>query len=79
MQVCRAIVSHPYFNNFFTMVILVASVNVGLQSEIAVMDDPKNVFALNILDKCVLYAFTVECSLKIVAEGKRPWKYFNSR
>ena len=40
--------------------------------------DPASLEILHILDDLILYLFTLEAALKILAEGKKPWRYFQS-
>ena len=67
-----AILEREYFNNAIIIVIIVAGINVGVQSYPA-MD--KLVF-FKVLDFLILLAFILECVLKVAAEGIRPMRYF---
>jgi voltage-gated sodium channel len=62
--------SHRYFQNFITLIILMAAVLVGLSA------DGHDSEILDHLNDFVLYVFTAEAVLKIFAEGQRPWRYF---
>ena len=65
---------HDAFDQIIIIVILIAGVLVGIQT----YDLPKQTMAsLNVVDNVILFVFTTECILKIIAEGRRPWKYFN--
>jgi len=68
---CNVIVSSPYFNNSITVVILIASLQVGVQTYQSMEDNQ----VLNIIDDIILYIFTAECIIKLVACGNRPWEY----
>ncbi len=67
-----AILDREDFNNGIIMVIIIAGINVGIQTYPA-MDQ---LLFFKILDLLILIAFIVECVLKIAAEGIRPQQYF---
>jgi voltage-gated sodium channel len=62
------------FQNFITCCILVAAALVGMQTYEDLEEDLHDFFI--IADAIILAIFTVECALKLVAEGKRPQDYF---
>lgn len=68
---CLRLVSSKIFQNFITLVIIGASVMVGMQTYPALENEP----TLNTADSIVLAIFTVECALKVLAVGLRPWEY----
>jgi hypothetical protein len=64
------ITSGAIFQNFITMVILLAAVLVGMSA------NGNDAQYLDYLNDAVLYVFTAEAALKIIAEGLKPWRYF---
>ncbi|GBG26479.1 Voltage-dependent L-type calcium channel subunit alpha-1C [Hondaea fermentalgiana] len=70
--ICKQLTENDTFNGFVIFVILIAGVLVGLQSYPAM---ETNAVVL-IIDKFVLSVFIAECLVKIVAEHRKPWKYF---
>ena len=64
------ITSGAIFQNFITMVILLAAVLVGMSA------NGNDAQYLDYLNDAVLYVFTAEAGLKIIAEGLKPWRYF---
>ena len=68
-QACR---DHAWFNALVVICIVVAGILVGVQSYPS-MDGSASIA---LLDVTVQWVFTVECLVKIVAEGTRPWKYW---
>lgn len=75
-KICEEIAEHRYFVNFVTFWIIVAGTLVGVQTELAkpgrVVEPP----AIYYIDWMVLSAFTLDCILKIIAEGEHPLHYF---
>lgn len=73
---CGLIAEHPYFNNFVTVVILIASADVGLgtDEELSVQLAPYT----KVLGEVILGVFTFECAVKLIAEGETFWLYFQS-
>ncbi|MED5586506.1 MAG: ion transporter [Verrucomicrobiota bacterium] len=73
---CHRIASSPAFQRFIVVVILFASVLVGIQTykDFAARHAP----LLNALDAVVLGLFTIEVIIKILAEGSRPMNYFRN-
>jgi voltage-gated sodium channel len=73
---CHRIASSPAFQRFIVVVILFASVLVGIQTykDFAARHAP----LLNALDAIVLGLFTIEVIIKILAEGSRPMNYFRN-
>lgn len=63
------------FNYFILLVIIVAGINVGVQTYPG-MD---NNSLLGVLDLCILCAFASEIVLKMLSEGLSPWIYFIGR
>jgi len=69
---CNKVTSSDWFNQSIMLCIIIAGILVGIQTYEEFENDPA-VLGLNMF---VLYAFTVECVLKIVAEGFKPYLYF---
>ena len=66
------------FGNFMTAVILMASVNVGLQTEKRIVDRHETAMdILDMVDIVILIIFTAEVVAKLIAEGLHPLHYFN--
>eukprot|EP00942_MAST-04A_sp_MAST-4A-sp1_P001585 g1585.t1 len=63
---------HRIFKNSITFAIFIAGILVGLQT----YDSMKSNIIIKVLDLLILFAFVVEVIVKIIAEGKYPWKYF---
>jgi voltage-gated sodium channel len=73
---CKFIAESSRFVNFVTLVICLAGVNVGAQTDPRITGVPAANYALNILDIFILSVFTLEVVVKIAAEGLQPWVYF---
>ena len=71
---CKHIRDHKYFEIFIITVILFAGLLVGLETSLTFVRQYGT--WLKILDKMVLYIFVLEAFIKILAEGKKPWRYF---
>ena len=72
LEVIRRIVDSGFFHKFILYTIIAAGLLVGIQT----YDLPNLSSVLNIFDKVILWIFVVEAVLKIVAEGRRPHRYF---
>ena len=70
--ICRKITVSDIFNHSIMACIVVAGILVGIQTYPEYED---NAIVLG-FNQFVLYAFTLECLLKILAEGFKPWLYF---
>ena len=70
----KAIVDSSWFNNFIIWTILAAGILVGIQTYGERVADWHNL--LHGLDMLILWIFTIEAILKIVAEGSQPLNYF---
>uniref|UniRef100_A0A061RB51 Ion transport domain-containing protein n=1 Tax=Tetraselmis sp. GSL018 TaxID=582737 RepID=A0A061RB51_9CHLO len=81
---CHSVVHQSAFGGFITSAIVVASLLVGIQTYPGMdyipgrEDNTRAGRILNILDQTVLAVFAAEIVLKIVAEGRRPWRFFAS-
>ena len=69
-------VYHPKFSSFMTFVIVIASLNVGFQTDWRIMRHQEWVDALNYLDAVILYIFTAEIVMKFFGFGFSPLTYF---
>ncbi len=66
--------SSKFFENFITIVILLAGLVVGLETSKGMSQTSK--LFLNFLDHSILFIFVVEILINVLAEGKRPWRFF---
>ena len=70
----KRITESGWCNNTIRIVILLAGLCVGLETDSAITDrwgEP-----LGLINDLILWIFVVEAALKIAAEGNRPWRYF---
>lgn len=72
LEVIRRIVDSSFFQKFILYTIIAAGLLVGVQT----YDLPHLAATLNVIDKAILWIFVIEAVLKILAEGKRPHRYF---
>jgi len=72
---CQKIDSSIVFRNCVIVVIVVAALEAGFQTETDKFTDAQ-VSAIEILDKIISAIFTVEASVKLIAEEFEPWRYF---
>jgi voltage-gated sodium channel len=72
---CKLIIETSWFQNFILGVILLAGVLVGIQT----FDEQIKEYETLIfwVDQLILLIFLLEIIIKMVAEGKRPLRYFN--
>lgn len=73
---CGDLAEHPLFQNFVTLVILLAGVNVGLVTDVRTNLHYSGL--ISNLNQFIQAVFVAEAVLKIVAEGLQPWMYFKS-
>lgn len=73
-QRCRHIADADWFHHTITAVILLAGVLIGLETDAQLLAEHGNL--LHIFDKVILGIFTIEVIVKMLAEGKKPWRYF---
>lgn len=74
IELCRQIAQTKWFNNIVIGAILLAGVVIGIETY---GDAVKNWMPfLHTLDWVILWIFTVEAAIKILAEGNKPWRYF---
>ena len=74
----RKFVRSSAFTSFLLAVIIAACILVGFQTDPRIKDDPDVLPILHRIDRGATFVFCVECVLKIVGEGLRPWAYFAS-
>lgn len=72
--ICKTIAESTRFQNFITFVILLAAVVVGIETYPAMVE--RYGPFLHTLNRVVLWIFVAEIAVKMIAEGKRPWRYF---
>jgi voltage-gated sodium channel len=70
----KRIVSLAIFRAWILILIVLAGILIGLESDrrLTEADKPR----VNLVEQIIKISFTVECALKIVAQGFRPWMYF---
>lgn len=73
-ELARRITEASSFQHFITVMILVAGALVGIETSQTLVDDHGRL--LHSLDRVVLGIFVLEIVLKVAAEGRRPWRYF---
>jgi voltage-gated sodium channel len=73
---CSSLANSEYFNRFIIATILLAGVVVGAQTYPNFAQE--NAHILSFLDRAILIIFTLEASIKILAEGKNPFNYFKN-
>lgn len=71
---CKKIAESKPFKHFILLLIILASVFVGLETYESIAKQYEWLFVFT--DEIVLFFFSVEIIIKIVAEGKRPLRYF---
>jgi len=71
----RHLTESEWFNNFVIICILVAGINVGVQTYEGMEEDPVAIGC----DAFVLVVFTIECIMKMFAEGARPDRFFTGK
>ncbi|NEO85829.1 MAG: ion transporter [Spirulina sp. SIO3F2] len=70
------IAQSPLFQNLVLVAIVFASVLVGIETYDSIAQQHATLF--NILDHLILWLFIAEAVIKIGAEGRQPWRYFQS-
>ena len=74
VQFCKKLTESDAFQNFITIVIIFAGVLVGVETYPDVHEEYHSI--LHLLDQLILWTFVAEIGLKMLAQGKRPWRYF---
>ncbi|MBN8220479.1 MAG: ion transporter [Spirochaetes bacterium] len=73
-QICQQIAHSRSFQTFITVVIILASILVGVETYPTMEERYGRL--LHILDIAIIAIFTAEVIIKILAEGAKPWDYF---
>jgi len=77
-KISRVIAEHKHFNNFVTLIILCAAIDIGLQTDFRIRENRAIMSIVEIVDVVILTVFTGELVFKLCAEEFRPWAYFYS-
>lgn len=72
----RDLTEEMYFQNFITVVIVLAGVQVGMSTDDRLSKSMER--ELFVADYTIRLIFTIECVFKIIAEELQPWTYFES-
>ena len=70
----RSIADSAWFQNFVTIVIVLAGILVGIETYEHIAEAHHTL--LHTLDKIILGIFILEIVVKMGAEGSKPWRYF---
>lgn len=70
----RYIIDKKAFKGFILFLILFSAVLIGMETYSGFASRYRNL--LHLLDQIIILCFVVEITLKILAEGKKPWNYF---
>ena len=65
-----------FFDYFIYVVIIISSILLGLETDNELRINHS--FILSCADDIILAIFTLEIIIKVIAEGKKPWKYFSN-
>ena len=71
----QEIVNSGLFRYFILAVIMASGVIVGLETYPAIQD--RFAHSFHLIDHAIIYIFVIEIILKLLANGKTPWAYFN--
>ena len=74
VQFCKKVSESKWFQNTITLAIIIAGILVGIATYTDFSE--KYEFILEIANKIILWIFVAEVVVKIIAEGKKPWRYF---
>ncbi|HFA52028.1 MAG TPA: ion transporter [Bacteroidetes bacterium] len=74
IKLCKHIAQANWFNTTVILAILLAGIVVGIETYGEAVE--KWLPLLHSLDWLILWVFTVEAAIKILAEGDKPWRYF---
>jgi voltage-gated sodium channel len=74
ISVAQKITKDKIFNIVIFSVILLSAIIIGLETYSVIAADYRSL--LNTLDVIIVAIFSVEIGLKILAFGRKPWKYF---
>jgi len=70
----RYIIGKKAFKGFILFLILFSAILIGMETYPGFAARYSNL--LHLLDQIIIFCFVVEISLKILAEGKKPWNFF---
>lgn len=70
----KKVADSPYFRWIIVFTIILAGLEVGLETYDYVTKYYRS--QLDILNAMILFIFILEIDIKILAEGKKPWRYF---
>jgi len=74
VEFCGKVAEAKWFSNFILGVILLAAIIVGLQTDRDFARDYTGL--MSVVDGIILFIFTLEALIKIIACGRRPDRYF---
>jgi voltage-gated sodium channel len=74
-ELARKITNSRIFNYFIFSLILLSAVIIGLETYPGLAKQYHEV--LSLIDLIVIALFTIEITLKIISNGKKPWMYFS--
>ncbi len=74
INLCKQIAASKWFNNTVIIAILMAGVVVGIET----YEEKMQAWLpfLHTIDWIILWIFTIEAGIKILAHGNKPWRYF---
>jgi len=75
LEIIRKLINSKYFNYFIFSIILLSAVIIGLETYPEF--SKKHYDILTLVDRIIIALFTLEIALKIISNGKRPWRYFS--
>lgn len=75
LEIIRKLINSKYFNYFIFSLILLSAVIIGLETYPEF--SKKHYDILTLVDRIIIALFTLEIALKIISNGKRPWRYFS--
>jgi len=75
-EMCENITEARMFNNFVTLIILLAGFQIGISTFPQTQDVQE---VLTVVDAVILVMFSIEVILKTIAERFKPWQYFYHR
>ena len=73
----RSLADSKWFNNFITLIILLAGIQAGITTDISIREDYATV--ISILDWIILTIFCIEVVMRVLSEGYHPFTYFKSK
>jgi voltage-gated sodium channel len=74
VRIANDVINHKIFKGLILSLILLTAIIVGIETYPAIASKHHNLLVF--LDNLVVYSFTIEIILKIIAFGKRPWDFF---